>query len=180
MKAAVVKINYELIDEIIREAFSVGLMPETDRTLYYKINLSGGNAGLYAFAATVYAETIQATKDFNKKCNGAESAEELIKNISDYEDYAFARADRRSMLRIIGEHIAYRPINGLPKEKYVAAIDFFGETEEALRCTAIIITQDPEKLEGVRFDLCEADKISDFSVGGFNGFDNVTALKIKK
>lgn len=66
MKAAVVKINYELIDEIIREAFSVGLMPETDRALYYKINLSGGNAGLYAFAATVYAETIQATKDFNK------------------------------------------------------------------------------------------------------------------
>ncbi len=35
MKAAVVKINYELIDEIIREAFAVGLMPETDRALYY-------------------------------------------------------------------------------------------------------------------------------------------------
>lgn len=179
MKAAVVKINYELIDEIIREAFVSGLMPETDRTLYYKINLNGGNAGLHAFAATVYAETIQATEDFNNKCDNAESAEELIKIISDYEDYAFARADRRLMLRTIGGHIAYMPVNGLPQEKYVAAIDFFGETEEDLRCTAIIITEDPEELEDVRFDLCEADKTSGFSIGGFNGFDKVTAIKIK-
>lgn len=43
MKAAIVKINYELIDEIIRESFGMNLMPETDRAIFYRY-LRGGFA----------------------------------------------------------------------------------------------------------------------------------------
>lgn len=174
VKAAAVKINFELIDEIIRESFAEGLMPETDRTLYYKINLQCGNAGLYAFGASVYAEDIKATEAFYEKCGDAESAGILIKNVSDYEDFAFVRTDRRSMLRLIAEHITAMPVSGMPKNKYVAAIDFFGETEEDLRCVAVVVC---EKQKDEKFDLCEADGLSGFSNGDFNGFYKVTKLK---
>ena len=174
MKAAAVKINFELIDEIIRESFAEGLMPETDRTLYYKINLQCGNAGLYAFGASVYAEDIKATEAFYEKCGDAESAGILIKNVSDYEDFAFVRTDRRSMLRLIAEHITAMPVSGLPKNKYVSEIDFFGETEEDLRCVAVVVC---EKQKDEKFDLCEADGLSGFSNGDFNGFYKVTKLK---
>ncbi|MDE6355769.1 MAG: hypothetical protein K2L67_00830 [Clostridia bacterium] len=174
MEAAVVKIDYELIDEIIRESFVEGLMPETDRALYYKINLHDGNAGLHAFGASVYAEDIKATEDFYDKCKDAESAKKLIKKVYRYEDFAFVRADRWSMLRLIGKHIKSAEITGMPEKKRIAAIDFFGETEEDLRCTAVVVCEDAEDFD---FDLREADGISGFSDGGFNGFDKVTKLK---
>ncbi len=182
MKAAIVKINYELIDEIIRESFGMNLMPETDRAIFYRISLDGGNSGIYAFGASAYAPTIEATKDFYKVCDDAKTANRLIKNISCYEDFALCRLDRRSMLRLIGEHIAAMPISGMQKRKYYVAGDFFGEAEEDLRCVIIVASEDREDLDAadIAFDLRAADETSDFSVGGYNGFSKVTAVNLKR
>ena len=78
------------------------------------------------------------------------------------------------MLRLIAEHITAMPVSGMPKNKYVAAIDFFGETEEDLRCVAVVVC---EKQKDEKFDLCEVDGLSGFSNGDFNGFYKVTKLK---